>query len=90
MTKCYAFMYKIQDHLLFKVSMATDKKQRRERTWLKVCDEVCWSGLIPYEAIQESFNPQVITTRSIFSPVKKKPIPREMKMPKLQNTDLAN
>ena len=70
MTKCYAFMCKILDHLFFKVSMATDKKQRGERTPLKVCDEMCWSGLIPYEAIQKSFNPQFITTRSIFTPVK--------------------
>ena len=68
--------------------MATDKKQSGERTRLKVCDEVGWSRLIPYEAVQESFNPLFITARSIFTPVKKRPIPR--KIPKLQNIDLAN
>ena len=78
MTRCYAFLFKILNHLLFKVSGATNKIQSGEkRTWLKVSDEVDWSRLIPYEAIQESFNSQFITARRICAPVKKGPIPRK-------------
>ena len=78
MTRYYAFLFKILNHLLFEVSGATNKIQSGEkRTWLKVSDEVDWSRLIPYEAIQESFNSQFITARSICAPVKKGPIPRK-------------
>ena len=55
MTRYYAFLFKILNHLLFKVSGATNKIQSGEkRTWLKVSDEVDWSRLIPYEAINIS------------------------------------
>ena len=77
MTRCYAFLFKILNHLRFKVSGATNKMQNGKRTRLKVSQEVCWSRLIPNEAVKKSFNPQFITARSIFTPVEKRKIPRK-------------
>ena len=74
---CYAFLFKILNHLLFKASGATNKMQNGKRTRLKVSEEVCWFRLIPNEAFNKSFNPQFITARSISTPVEKRKIPRK-------------
>ena len=55
MTRCYAFLFKIVNHLLFKASGATNEMQNGERTRVEVSDEMCWFRLIPNEAAKKSF-----------------------------------
>ena len=85
MTRCYAFSFKIPNHLIYKVSGATNKIQNGERTQLKVSDEVGWSRLFPYKAVHELFISQFITAWSIFTPVKKGPIPWKNETLKVNN-----
>ena len=55
MTRCYAFLFKFLNHLLFKASGATNEMQNGERTRIEVSDEMSWFRLNPNETAKKSF-----------------------------------